>query len=64
MALYCDEEALNSKMQDISSKLPNAVKQRSYYIEDEELIIVKGSAGITIKDDEIKEKDKGFKEQR
>ncbi len=56
MALYYDEEALNSKIQDISSKIPGAVKQSSYYIEDEELIIVKGTEGITIKDDEIKEK--------
>ena len=55
MALYYDEESLNNKIKDISSKIPGAVKQSSYYIEDEELIIVKGTAGITIKDAEIKE---------
>lgn len=54
--IYYDEEALDTKLQDISSKIPGAVKQSSYYIEDENLIIVKGSAGIKVKKDEIKEK--------
>lgn len=50
-----DEESLNKKIDDISSKLPGAVVQNSYYIEDEELIIVKGTPGISIKKDELKE---------
>lgn len=53
--MYYDEEALNAKLQDISSKIPGAVKQSNYYIEDENLIIVKGTAGVKIKEDEIKE---------
>lgn len=53
--VYYNEEALNSKLQDISSKIPEAVKQSSYYIEDENLIIVKGTEGIKIKENEIKE---------
>ena len=53
--VYYDEEALNKKVEDISSKLPGAVKQNSYYIEDEKLIIAKGSAGIKIKENEIKQ---------
>lgn len=55
IAVYYDEETLNSKLQDISSKIPGAVKQSSYYVEDEKLIIVKGTAGIKIKEKEIKE---------
>ena len=55
MPLYHDEESLNSKIQDISSKIPGAVKQSSYYIDEESLIIVRGTAGITIKNAEIKE---------
>lgn len=50
-----DEELLNSKLQDVSAKLPGAVKQSNYYIEDENLIIVKGKAGLKIKEAEIKE---------
>ena len=47
-------EALDKKIRDISSKLPNAVIQNSYYIEEEELIIVKGSAGDSIKEEDLK----------
>lgn len=50
-----DEESLNKKIDDISSKLPGAVVQNSYYIEDEELIIVKGTPGISIKKEELKD---------
>ena len=49
-----NEETLNKKINDISSKLPGAVVQNSYYIEDEELIIVKGKLGIEAKKDELK----------
>lgn len=52
--VYYDEDALNKKVEDISSKIPGAVKQSSYYVEDEKLIIVKGTAGIKIKENEIK----------
>ena len=54
-SLNYDEETLIEKIADISSKLPGAVVQSSYYIEDEELIIVKGKAGLTIKTEELKE---------
>ena len=53
--LYYDETKLDNKIQDISSKLPGAVKQSSYYVEDDELIIVSGKSGIKIKQNEIKE---------
>lgn len=56
MSVYYDEEALNTKLQDISSKIPGAVKQTNYYIEDENLIIVKGTKGLKIKEEEIKNK--------
>lgn len=53
--LNYDEEALESKISDISSKLPGALIDNSYYIEDEELIIVKGTEGLQIKNEELKE---------
>ena len=49
-----NEENLNEKLDDIESKLPGAVVQSSYYIEDESLIIVKGEEGLSIKKDELK----------
>ena len=53
---YYDEKNLSDKIKDISSKLPGAVKQSSYYIEDDKLIIVKGEAGIKILEEEISDK--------
>ena len=50
-----EEESLDEKIDDISSKLPGAVVESSYYIEEEDLIIVKGTEGIAIKKDELKE---------
>lgn len=48
-----NEEALDKKIEDVQAKLPGAVVQSSYYIEDEDLIIVKGKAGLAIKKDEL-----------
>lgn len=50
-----EEESLDEKIDDISSKLPGAVVESSYYIEEEDLIIVKGTEGIAIKKDELKD---------
>lgn len=54
--LYLDEELLNSTIKDISSKMKDRVIENSYYVEDEELIIVRGTAGYIIKEDELKNK--------
>lgn len=48
------EDLLNEKVNDVASKMPGAVVQSSYYIEDDNLIIVKGKQGLTIKEDELK----------
>ena len=49
-----NEESLDKKIADIEAKLPGAVVQSSYYIEDENLIIVKGTKGLAIKEEELK----------
>ena len=49
-----NEEEFNKKIEDISSKLPGKVVQNSYYIEENELILVKGQEGLTIKSEELK----------
>lgn len=43
-----NQEQLEKTLQDSSSKLPGAIKEPSYYIEDDNLIITKGTAGIAI----------------
>lgn len=53
--LNYNEESLVKKIEDISSKLPGSVVQNSYYIEDDELIIVRGKEGLQIKTDELNE---------
>ena len=51
-----NEEKFNNKIIEISGKLPGAIVQSSYYIDGENLIIKKGTDGITTKDDELKKK--------
>jgi len=55
LGLYYDDEKLENKLKDISSKIPGSVKQSSYYIEDKNLIIVKGKSGVQIKKEELKQ---------
>ena len=43
-----DKEILNDKIKTIDSMLPGAVTEYSYYIEDENLIIIPGKEGITV----------------
>lgn len=52
--LSYDEELLNKKIEDISSKIPDAVVQSSYYIDGDDLIIVKGEKGNAIKEEDLK----------
>ena len=42
-----DEKMLNNIINDISSNLPGKMVQSGYYIEDDTLIITKGTSGIT-----------------
>ena len=43
-----NQEQLEKALQDSSSKLPGAIKESSYYIEEDNLIITKGTPGISI----------------
>lgn len=47
-----DEKMLNNVIADISSNLPGKMIQSSYYIENDNLIVTKGSAGIIV-DNEV-----------
>lgn len=46
--IYYDEKSLDDKIKSISTTLPGATQEYSYFIEDEELIITRGKAGISI----------------
>lgn len=51
-----NEELLNNVIQGIKNNIPNAVVNPTYCIEDEELIITKGTKGLTINENNLKEK--------
>lgn len=52
----CNEELLNNIVKDIKNKIPNAVINPTYCIEEDELIITKGTKGLTIDENELKSK--------
>jgi len=51
-----NEEDLNQIINDISTSIPGLVKQYSYYIEGDNLIITPGVDGIQVETDKLKEK--------
>ena len=50
-----NKEKLDKKIEEISGKLPGAVVETSYYIENDELIIKKGIDGVTIEKEKLKD---------
>lgn len=54
--LYYDTDFMKSTINDINSKMKDSVIEYSYYIEDNNLIVVKGKAGYVIKVEELTEK--------
>lgn len=55
-----NDEIITKSIEDISSKLPGAVVDSSYYIEEDNLIITKGKEGITIEKNKLIEKIKNM----
>jgi len=53
--LSINEEALEKTMTNISSNLPNKLIQSGYYIENDNLIITKGTSGNIIRKEEFKQ---------
>ncbi len=49
-----DEKNLDKQIEEIDGKLPGAIVENSYYIEDSELIIKSGKEGIKTKKDDLK----------
>lgn len=51
LEVVINEELFNQIINDICSKIPGAIVQNSYYIEGEQLVIKKGTAGITVSEE-------------
>lgn len=54
--LSINEEVTKQTLKDASSNLPGAIKETSYYIEDDNLIITKGQKGVAIDVDDTTQK--------
>lgn len=54
--LHYDKEFMDTTINDIGSKMKDAVVDYSYYQEGKNLIVVKGKAGYVIKHEELEEK--------
>lgn len=52
--LSYNDKILTDMVEDISKKIPGSMKDNSYYIEDDKLIITTGKSGLAIKVDEMK----------
>lgn len=51
-----NDKSLTQMCEDISKKIPGAMKETSYYIEGDKVIITKGTVGKVIKIEELKKK--------
>lgn len=54
MEFTYNDKVLTEMIDDISKKIPGSMKDNSYYIEGEKLIITSGKPGLTIKTEEMK----------
>ena len=48
------EDEINKKIEEINDKLPSAMKESNYYIEEDKLIIVKGKEGVQVEENQFK----------
>ena len=52
--IQLNNEKIDRKIEEINSKLPDALQKSNYYIEEDNLIIKKGKKGIQINSEELK----------
>lgn len=48
-----NQEEIDKKIEELNTKLPNALEKSNYYIEEDELIIMKGKDGIQIENEKF-----------
>lgn len=54
--IQLNNEKIDKKIEEINSKLPDALQKSNYYIEEDNLIIKKGKKGIQINSEELKKR--------
>lgn len=52
--IQLNNEKIDKKIEEINSKLPDALQKSNYYVEEDNLIIKKGKKGIQINSEELK----------
>lgn len=52
--IICDEARLNALLSEISNSLPDVLVEASYEIDDDKLIITRGTAGFAVNNEEVK----------
>lgn len=52
--IQLNNEKIDKKIEEINSKLPDALQKSNYYIEEDNLIITKGKKGIQVNSEELK----------
>lgn len=55
MNISYNEELIDKKIEEMSASIPGSVEEYAYYIEDEELVITKGKAGLSIEKEKLKQ---------
>lgn len=49
------QEEIDKKIEEINAKIPNALKESNYYIEEDKLIVIKGKSGVQIEKEKFKQ---------
>lgn len=52
-SIEMNQEQIDKKIDELNKKLPNAMKQSNYYIEESNLILTKGNSGIQIEKEDF-----------
>lgn len=56
LPIFFNQDEIDRKIEEINSKIPNALKESNYYIEEDKLIIIKGKSGVQIEKEKFNEK--------
>lgn len=54
--IQLNQEEIDKKIEKINAKIPNALEESNYYIEEDKLIIIKGKSGVQIEKEKFNQK--------
>lgn len=55
-SIQLNQEEIDKKIEEINAKIPNALEESNYYIEEDKLIIIKGKSGVQIEKEKFNQK--------